>query len=87
MANGASRGLAGLLCLELLPGCAVVESQAIVPPVKYTQVPSGIPYFPSETSLRRYRIGALQRWRPDDNRHARRSRTGPVETLCAFAGD
>jgi hypothetical protein len=45
MANGALRGLAGVLWLGVLPGCAVVESQAIVPPAKYTQVPSGIPYF------------------------------------------
>src|ERR1700730_18609615 len=48
MANGTILGLGGLLCLGVLPGCAVVESQAILskdPVANYTPVPSGIPYF------------------------------------------
>ena len=48
MANGALWRVAGLLCLGFLPGCAVVQSQAVVPESpggKSPPVPNGIPYF------------------------------------------
>ncbi len=48
MANGALRGLAGVLCVGVLPGCTVVQSQAVVPESPggiSPPVPNGIPYF------------------------------------------